>query len=282
MVKCPGGVKWAVMVLMLIGGCCGLPGTQAQAAAQRIVSLVPAATEQLFSLGVGKRILATVEYSDYPPPARSIPRIGDARAVSLEAIVALSPDLVVVWEGGTDLDLIQQLERLEIPLYYYHGGRLAAVSVALRELAELTGVSADKQVAAFETRVAALRQQYASRTPVRVFYVLWQRPLLTSSNQLLVGEMIALCGGVNPFAHLPVKSPEVNMESVLVADPQVILAPEADGVVPDWAFWQEWPGISAVKNSHLYSVNADWVSRATLRSVEGLAQVCEQIDRARR
>ena len=83
---------------------------------QRIVSIAPGATEMLFAAGAGSRVIATVAFSDEPADAKKLPRIGDSNAVDMERVVALRPDVVVVWEGGNNVAQINQLENLKVPL----------------------------------------------------------------------------------------------------------------------------------------------------------------------
>ncbi|WP_155402741.1 helical backbone metal receptor, partial [Ralstonia solanacearum] len=92
--------------------------------AQRVVSLAPHATELLFAAGGGARIVGTVTYSDYPSAASDIPRVGDNRAVDLERIAALKPDLVVVWRHGNAQKQTDRLRALGIPLFFSEPHRL--------------------------------------------------------------------------------------------------------------------------------------------------------------
>ncbi len=88
------------------------------APAQRIVSLAPHVTELLYAAGAGGKIVGTVEYSDYPPQAKALPRVGDNQRLDLERILALHPDLIVVWLHGSAQRQLEQLRRLGIPMFY--------------------------------------------------------------------------------------------------------------------------------------------------------------------
>src|SRR5262249_32845332 len=92
---------------------------------ERIISLAPGATEMLFAAGAGGRVIATVEYSDAPPTAKQVPRIGDVTAVDMERLVALRPDVVVVWPGGGNPAQIEKIVQLGIPVYRQQVNRLA-------------------------------------------------------------------------------------------------------------------------------------------------------------
>lgn len=251
--------------------------------AQRIVTLAPHLTELLFSLEAGERIIATVDYSDYPAAALSIPRIGGAEDISAEVILALQPDLVVAWDKGSPAEVLALLESLDVVVYRASSQAIIGVAKTLLDLAVLTEKTpiATPLVEQFKDDVAKLKNRYQGKAPVSVFYQLWSEPLMTANKQQMINEMITLCGGSNLFSEQLEVVPQTNVESILVLNPDVILAPE-QGTPPGWRQrWQAWPEITAVKGQHLYSLNADLINRPTLRSVEGLAQVCQLLDRVR-
>ena len=107
--------------------------------ATRIVSVAPGATEMLFAAGAGERVIATVEYSDEPAAAKRVPRIGDGIAIDMERVVALRPDVVVVWPGGGNPAQIVKLASLGFPLYHQQVNTLADLPASLRRLGELAG-----------------------------------------------------------------------------------------------------------------------------------------------
>ncbi len=251
--------------------------------ARRIVTLAPHLTELLFSLNVGDRIIATVAYSDYPPAALSIPRIGGAEDISAEVILTLQPDLVVAWDKGSPAEVLALLESLDVVVYWASTQTLVGVAKTLSDLAVLTD---KKKIAAplveqFKSEIADTVMRYQDKPSVSVFYQLWSDPLMTANKQQMINEMISLCGGANLFADQLEVVPQTSIESVLVLNPDVILVPE-QGTPLSWRQrWQAWPEINAVKGQHLYSLNADLINRPTLRSVAGLLQVCQLLDQAR-
>ena len=176
-----------------------------QRPAQRIVSLAPHVTELLFAAGGGARIVGTVAYSDYPPPARDIPHVGDNRSLDLERIAALKPDLVVVWRHGNAQKQIDRLRALGIPLFFSEPHRMSDIPRSIETLGTLldTRASAHDAAQQFRQRVDMLRNRYASRPPVTVFYQVWEQPLMTLNGQHIFSDMLALCGGRNVFASEP-------------------------------------------------------------------------------
>ena len=253
--------------------------------AQRIVSLAPHITELLFSAGAGDRIVGVVEYSDYPPAAKELPRVGAYNAVDMERILALRPDLVVAWASGNPPALIEQLRGLGLTVFLSEPRELEDVASNLERLGRLAGTEATAQAAAdaFRRRLRALRERYSARAPVSVFYQIWFRPLMTVNGEHLISKVIRLCGGRNVFAALPALVPKLDVEAVLAADPQAIVAGVREPGDDSWqADWRRWPQLRAVREGHLISVPADLLQRHTLRILDGAERLCTALDAVRR
>lgn len=174
------------------------------APAQRVISLAPHATELVYAAGGGAKLVGTVTYSDYPPAAQAIPRVGDNKALDLERIAALKPDLIVVWRHGNAERQTDALHALHIPLFFSEPKHLDDVASSLRRLGTLLGTqpAADAAAAAYTRDIAALRTRYSARTPVTMFFQVWDRPLMTLNGAHLINDVIELCGGRNVFASL--------------------------------------------------------------------------------
>ncbi|MDH4189266.1 MAG: cobalamin-binding protein [Betaproteobacteria bacterium] len=254
--------------------------------AQRIISLAPHITELLFAAGAGDRVVGVVDYSDYPEAAKHLPRIGNLRALDLERIVALKPDLVVVWLHGSSMRQLDRVAALGLPIFHSEPRRLEDVAIELDRLGVLAGteVAAARAAQAYRARLAGLRARYAGRRPIDVFYQVWTRPLLTVNDQHLISRVLRLCGGRNVFGALAPLVPEVSIEAVVVANPRAILtasvAPEYDREA--LALWHDWPRIAAVARGNLYTIDADLISRDTPRILDAAQAVCERLDAARR
>lgn len=252
--------------------------------ARRIVALTPHLVENLFSAGLGERVVGAVRYSNYPPAARTIPRVGGYNSLSLEAIVARKPDLVVAWAEGGSPDIVKRLRALGIAVYVDDPRRLAGIARTLRDLGMLgdTERTADHAAAAFEHRIAALRKRYAHRRSVPLFWEVWSDPLRTLSNAGMTGAVIRLCGGRNVFGNAPTLAPQVSIESVIARNPQAIVASGVATSKPQWkTYWQQWPTIPAVAHDHFVTVAPDLISRPTVRLAAGAAELCHGLDRVR-
>lgn len=255
------------------------------APAKRIVALAPHVAENLFAAGAGDRVVATVEYADYPPAARKLPRVGNYARFDLEAIAALKPDLVVAWETGNPKAQVDKLRALGIPVFLSQPNRIDDVPGQLELMGRLAGTSAiaDAEAAEFRRRLAALRAAQAGKPAVRVFYQIWKSPLMTVGGPQIISDMIALCGGENVFAGIAQMSPTVSLEAVLAADPEAIVASGMSDARPDWLDdWKQWTRLTAVRRGNLFFVNPDIMQRHTPRILDGAAQLCDRLDAARR
>jgi iron complex transport system substrate-binding protein len=256
--------------------------THAAAPPQRIVSLAPHLTELAFTAGAGDRIVATVEYSNYPEAARAIPRIGDAFRVDLERLLALRPDAVLVWESGTPAPTVERIRALQVPVVSFQTQRLEHVAAVLRSIGRLAGTSdvAERAAVDYERRIQELRERYRERTPVRVFIEVDDRPLYTVNGQQIVSEIVELCGGRNVFADLSELAPAIGIEAVIAANPQAIIS--TDDTVPDAAAqWSRWRHIEAVRTGNVYTLRSDDIARATTRLTVAAEAVCRTLDTAR-
>lgn len=252
---------------------------------QRIISLAPHITETLFALGVGDRLVATVTYSDYPPEARDIPRIGSDQRLDIEAIVAKQPDLIIAWASGNSQVQLQRLRDLGIPLYHSNPQTVEALTDEFASLGQLLGVTDVGASLAedFRSRIQRLTSQYADANTLSVFLQIWDRPLMTLNERHMAVEAINLCGGESLFSELSSISPTVDMESLLAADPQVILVAGPLEGDDRWVTqWQRWDGLQAVRQEQVIAVSPSLLLRATPRLIEGIEEVCAALDQARR
>ena len=250
--------------------------------ARRIVSLAPHLTEQLFAIGAGDLIVGTTDFADFPEAAKGLPRVARAHSVDLERVSAARPDLVLVWGSGFPPATVDAVRRLGVPTFVSEPARLADIATSLERLGALTGRSPERAAAAFNAKLAALRDRYRGRREVRVFYQVWNDPLMTLGGRHVVSEAIALCGGRNVFAELAPIAPRVSTEAVLAADPEVIVTAEPGARPSDaLAMWQRFGRIAAVRRNLLVTLDADRINRHGPRIVDEIAVLCEAIDRAR-
>ena len=252
--------------------------------ATRIISMAPNLTEILFHIGSGSKIVGVVEYSDFPPEALDIPKIGASHQFDIEAILALQPDLIVAWESGNPTDDLATLEQLGLPIFRTEPRTLNDIATLLQRLGKLTGHSAisDVLAATFLEGTASIREAYQQRKNITVLYQIWSDPIYTVNGEHLISHLIEHCGGTNIFFELETLAPVVSTESVIERDPDVIIAGGYGGVAPEWlGGWNQWSSIKAVKSKDLYTIDADQISRMGPRILQGLQELCQTIDQAR-
>jgi len=253
--------------------------------AQRVAALAPHLVEQLAAIGALDRVVATSEFADYPEVARTIPRVSRAGSVDLERLAAARPDLVLVWGGGGSPSLRTAIERLGLPVYVAEARELEHIASSMERLGRLVAAPRAAQAAAqFRRETEALRQRWAESAPVRVFFQVWDSPLMTVGGRQVITQAIGLCGGQNVFASLEPLAPTVSREAVLAADPQLIVAAEPGGVARAELArqWSAYPQLSAVKHQAFLTLDADRINRAGPRLPAEIGRLCEAIERVRR
>ena len=252
--------------------------------AQRIISLSPNTTEILFHIGAGEKIVGADEYSNYPKQANDILRVNNHAAANYELILSLKPDVVIAWQSGNGEKIISRIRELGIPVFVVETGNLQDIPYLYRRLGQLSGYEKQSNIKAekFSSGLNQLRKTYSSREEIRLFYQIWNEPLMTLNGDHMVTDIIELCGGVNIFSDAAALVPYVNIESVLAADPQVIITGgKSKSDLLDSGFWDKWPSLSAVKNQHLYAIPSDLLQRHSDRMLEGTGLMCEYIDLVR-
>jgi len=253
--------------------------------AQRIVSLAPHITELLFDTGAGKQVVGVSSFSDYPEAARNIMRISGGSGLDIEAIVSLKPDLVIAWQSGNPKGQVARLQALGLTVYNSEPRQLEDVSVTLRNFGHLTGhvAEANQQATEYERRLAWLRKRYSGQKMVGVFYQIWHQPIMTVNGKHLGNAVIELCGGRNIFSDLSMLAPQISVEAVLTANPEVIVGVSDGKSIPDWLEqWRDWPTLAAVKNDHVYTLPRDQMARHTPRILDGAELLCQLLESARK
>ena len=250
--------------------------------AQRIVSLSPHVTEMVYAIGAGDRLVAVTSHSDYPEQARALPVVGDFRQIDMERVLALKPDLLVAWSGGSLAPQVEKLRQAGIPVFHSRPEHLADIPDNMIRLGVLAGrEAAARQVSQrWLAQLEILKKRYRDRTPISVFYQVSDVPLFTLNGKHIVNEVIGLCGGRNVFAGLSVVAPHVSTEAVLAADPEAIVSTRGMGV-DGLSAWRRYTMLSAVRYGNLFAIHPDWLDRPGPRMLKGAEMMCKALDEAR-
>lgn len=252
--------------------------------AKRIVALAPHIVENLYSAGAGDKLVGVVSYSNFPDEAKNVPEVGTYNAFSLEQVLALNPDLVVMWGSGNGMQTLSTFEALGIPVYVSELRQLSDVPKSIRNLSQLAGTPAigEAEASRIETELNALHRRYGEKRSLSVLYQIWNDPLQTVNGEHLISEIIALCGGHNVFGDASSLAPRVSIESVLLRDPDAIVASGMGEARPEWLDqWRAYPSLTAVADEALFFVNPDHLQRPSARIVLGARSLCQQLDQIR-
>lgn len=256
---------------------------QLEVARPRIVSLAPGATAMLFAAGAGAQIVGTSDYSNEPDAARRIERVGDSQSFDIERILALHPDVVVIWSGGTGAAQIHKLERVGLPVYGHRIERLADIPASVRRLGVLAGTQAEADAAAASLgeRIAALQGRYAGVHGGTVLIQVWDHPIYTVGRSELMSDVVHTCGYRNLYQDLPDPGPAVSLESVLERNPDVILAVGSDLAAADaWvASWRRYPTLKAVRSGRVIPWTDPRLSRLGPSMVDATEALCNALTR---
>ncbi len=259
----------------------GTPGETDSPPARRVITLAPHATELVFAAGGGERLVGVARYSDWPSAARALPRVGDAWHLNAETLVSLRPDLVVAWLPGPVQAVQAALDAAHIPVLYSAPTRLADIPADIERLGERldTAATAVPAARALRERLQTLQATYAGREPVRVFIHAGSHPLYTLSDAHVVADALRLCGGHNVFGAAGPAAPQVELESLIAARPQVILTTDDQAGSDPLAFWRSVaPHLPAVREHRVIVLPADALYRPGPRLIDATQQLCEALD----
>ena len=254
-----------------------------EAPAKRIISLAPHTTELIYAAGADQQVIAAVDFSNYPEKAKDLPRVGSGYLLDIEAIIGYKPDLIIGWGSGNQQAQLEKLKILGLSVYLSEPKTLEDIAENLRDLGLLLGESEQANIRAneFLSGINNLKKKHQHDKKVSVFYQVWNMPLFTVNGEHLISKVIDLCGGDNVFKSVQALSPQIDIESVLEKNPDVIVAGMAEGR-GDWLnAWNKWPRLNAVKNEHVYAINADLIVRHTPRILQGARKMCDILDKVR-
>ncbi len=251
--------------------------------AKTVITLSPHLTELVFAAGAGHQLIATVEYSEFPPEAASIPRVGDAFRLDLERILTLRPDLVIAWQSGNPQQALDRVQALGIPVWTVEIRHPGQIAETLNSVGLATGNPETARAAADQSssKLELLHKKYSELSPVSYFYQVASTPLYTINGDHLIAQGLEICGGVNIFNDSSTLAPQVAHEAVIAANPQALIAPTGPLQVDPLAVWRDWKKMQAVHNQAMILLPADEISRATPRMLDAVATACSELNKVR-
>lgn len=242
---------------------------------QRVVSLAPSITEIVFALDQGHRLQGVTTYSDFPPEAVKLPKVGSYVHLDLEKIVALKPDLCIAIKDGNPRVIAQRLESLKIPVYAVDPNNLETIMKTVLEIGTLLNAKdrANQLVQNMDLRIQKVKSLVAKTTHrPRVFLQIGVSPIVSAGTHTFIHELIVIAGGINLSAG-PIPYPRFSREKVLALSPEIIIITSmARSAVFEKvkAEWEKWPNMPAVRNQRIYVEDSNFFDRPTPRLVDGL------------
>lgn len=244
---------------------------------KRIVSLAPANTEIVYSLGLIDRLVGVTTWDDYPAQVKDIAKVGDFTTPNLEAIAAAKPDVILV-TGGVQADVIGKLEAVGAEVVVVDPQDLDGVFAAITEVARITGASAkgDEVVADMKTDLASVKAALGSAGPVPAFIEIGWNPLYTAGPGTLLDDLLVQAGGVNVVTEKGYVG--YSVEQLVKDQPAVYLGTLSSiGDAETLAKRPGYSAIAAIKSGRVFSLNDNLVSRPGPRVVEGVREIAKAL-----
>ncbi|HSM75134.1 MAG TPA: cobalamin-binding protein [Desulfobacterales bacterium] len=242
---------------------------------RRVVALAPSITEIVYALGREDRLVGVTRFSNYPPAAKDLPRVGSYVHLDLERIVALAPDLCIAVKDGNPKAVIDRLEALQIPVYAVNPVDLTSIGETILEVGGLLDArqAAESVVAAMNARITAVKNQVAGTTHrPRVFFQIGISPIVSVGSGTFIHELITMAGGINVAAG-EAPYPRFSREETFALSPEILIITSMDrneSFLAAQAEWQRWPEIPAARDNRIHLVDSDLFDRASPRLVDGL------------
>ncbi len=255
---------------------------------QRVISTAPSITEILFALGQGDKVVGVTTFCDYPPEARTKPKIGGFASHSLEAVLQQRPDLVILVQGRTNLT--EKLKAFEIPTLQVKSRGLQEIYKNIQLVAERLGVQAEGQrlVSSIRRGLKAFGDSLSERPRSRVLFLVGRTPgqltdFHTVGKQSYINELIELAGGSNIFVDSPAPYPKVSLEEVLARNPEIIIDMTHGETLPESEIesiknlWAKFPALDAVRNQRVNVIRQDLFVVPGPRVVEAVKSLFQML-----
>ena len=251
-----------------------------QSIPQRIVSLSPASTEILFAVGAENQIVAVSDFSDYPPQAQNLPKVGgfDGKTLSLEKILSFNPDFVYLTNVMHN-HLIPHFESLNIDYYLSDANSFEQVKNEILQIAKITGHTStgENLVKEIDSSINKINSQNQLLQKTTVYWEVWNSPFMSVGNSSFINDLIKTAGGINIFQEIAQAYPTVSEETIVAKNPQIIIIPQNSGITVDSVKIRKgWSQIDAVKNDKIFIVDDNLLTRSGARigeSAEYLANL---------
>ncbi|MDH4608316.1 cobalamin-binding protein [Pseudomonas sp. BN102] len=255
--------------------CVALPA----AAQLRVVSLAPSLSETMLDLGAGDLLVGVLDGGERPAALAGLPSVGRYGQLQPESLLALKPDLVLLWPDSVGATGREQLKQLAVPQLVVEPRDLAQLAHSFIQIGERVGRAEQgrRLAARFEAGLSELRQRYRREVPLKVFYQVWDKPLYTLGGKQIVSDALRFCGAENVFADLALPAPQVGIEAVLQRDPAVILVSDPTQA----GAWKAWPQLAAVRKGQVWPVPDRGLERPSFQMLGATEKLCRLLEQAK-
>lgn len=246
----------------------------------RIVSLAPSITEILFALGLDEEVVGVTQFSNYPSAAANKSKVGSYVKLNIEAIVALSPDLIIATADGNPRNVIERLHSLGFSVFVVYPKDVKDIYKNIRTIGLITGKSenGEKLAQSLEKKINTIATKANQPDRPKVFFQLGKTPLYTAGKNTFIDRLIGLAGGVNIVTSTKVRYPAYSMEEIIRSNPEYIFSTVmGNETIELLDFWKKWTTIDAVKNGNLFTINPDLMNRPSPRIADGLEELAKII-----
>ncbi|MBB4819911.1 vitamin B12 transport system substrate-binding protein [Pseudomonas alcaligenes] len=245
----------------------------------RVVSLAPSLTELMLDLDAADLLVGVLDGGERPAALAGLPSVGRYGQLEIESLLALKPDLVLLWPDSVGAAGREQLRRTPIEQLRVEPRQLDDLAGVFAEVGQRVGRAEQGRALSqrFAAGLAELRGKYHREVPLAVFYQVWDKPLYTLGGQQIVSDALRVCGAENVFADQRLPAPQVSIESILQRQPRVILVSEPAQA----AAWRAWPQIPAVAAGQVWPVPDRGLERPSFQMLDATRKLCERLASAR-
>jgi iron complex transport system substrate-binding protein len=243
---------------------------------ERVVSLAPNLTENIFAVGAGDRLVGVTTFCNYPEDAQKIQKVGDTLNPNIETIIALKPQIVFVSTASQIETFTKTLEAQGITVFVTNPKDLNGVLANLRQLGDIFGTLERTTVLLNELqeRIIGVDEMVRDKPKVKTFVQISKEPLFTIGKESFLSEIIERAGGTSVTKDVATAYPKISKETALALNPDaIILSDSPDNTEPNEVFKNS----PAVKNKKVFKINADILSRPSPRIVNALEQIAESL-----
>ncbi len=273
-------MKIYIIIIALLGGLCRSAAAGEPAVPpKRIVSLAPSMTELLYALGLGDAVAGVTAYCDYPEEAKKKPKVGGMSNPSLEAVVSLKPDIVVMTTDGNPKEVENRLAALKIKTYVFTARRLADLPQGIRDMAAALGVKEQGERLARKIEDGLRKEAGAKRrgTRKKILYIVWPEPLIVAGPGTVIDDAITLLGGDNIASQTKTAYPKYSIEEIIRRGPDVIIIGKSMGAdmrAVSQGILKRLVPVPAVRTGKVYFMS-DRLYRLGPRVVQGIEELAE-------